>query len=271
MSSKQKPVYAYHKAIGKFRIDNLPLQQNKATYKTPSEWARHCLHFTPDPAQSQILDTPLNRIIVNCTRQWGKSTTAAIRALHQALHSPASLTLILSPSLRQSGELYGKILNLLHTLNLPRKTDARNQLSLEFPNRSRIVALPGNETTIRGFSAASLVIIDEAARVPDPLFRSALPFLATTNGTLLIMSTPRGQHGYFYNAWVSRHNWLRIAVPATECPRISKEFLDSERAQSTDRYFRQEYMCDFLGSQSSFLAQNLLARIHTTNFDPLPL
>jgi len=74
------------------------------------------------------------------------------------------------------------------------------------------------------------------------------------------MSTPRGQHCYFYNAWVSRHTWLRIAVPATECPRISKEFLDSERAQSTDRYFRQEYMCDFLGSQSSFLPHNLLAR-----------
>ena len=209
MSSKQKPVYAYHKAIGKFRIDNLPSQQNKATYKTPSEWARHCLHFTPDPAQSQILDTPLNRIIVNCTRQWGKSTTAAIRALHQALHSPASLTLILSPSLRQSGELYGKILNLLHTLNLPRKTDARNQLSLEFPNRSRIVALPGNETTIRGFSAASLVIIDEAARVPDPLFRSALPFLATTNGTLLIMSTP---------PWPTRLFLQRLGQPSQLAP-----------------------------------------------------
>lgn len=263
----------YHPAIGHFSTYDYPLAVTTTNEETqnPSIWAASKLAFHPDPRQQQILDATSRHILVNCSRQWGKSTTAAVRALYQALHVPNSLTLILSPSFRQSGELFGKVLSFLRTLNIPRKSDSRNHLSLEFPNHSRIVALPGNETTIRGFSAVSLLIVDEAARVPDALYRAARPFLATTNGTLLVMSTPRGQSGFFYNEWVSDHKWLRIEVPATDCPRISPEFLATERAHTTDRYFRQEYLCDFLGSQSSFLSAELIERMHTTNFDPLPL
>jgi hypothetical protein len=42
-------------------------------------------------------------------------------------------------------------------------------MSLLLPNRSRIVGLPGNEVTVRGFSAVSLMLIDEAARVSDEM------------------------------------------------------------------------------------------------------
>jgi hypothetical protein len=264
----------YHPAIGWFSIKDYPPSEPTTAHNhklTPSQWATSKLEFHPDPRQQQILDATANRILVNCSRQWGKSTTAAIKALHQALHVPKSLTLILSPSARQSGELFNKIKSFLTPLKLKPKSGARNQSSLLLDNQSRIVALPGNETTIRGFSAVSLLIVDEAARVPDTLYSAARPFLATTNGTLLVMSTPKGQSGFFYREWASTNDWLRISVPATECPRISPEFLASERAQSSDRYFRQEYMCDFLGAKSNLFAAEILERIHSTNFDPLNL
>jgi len=264
----------YHPAIGWFSTLDYPITKPDTAHDstlTPTQWAKRKLDFHPDPRQQQILDARSNRILVNCSRQWGKSTTAAIKALHQALHVPKSLTLILSPSARQSNELFNKIKAFLTPLKLKPKSGARNQSSLLLDNQSRIVALPGNETTIRGFSAVSLLIVDEAARVPDSLYSAARPFLATTNGTLLVMSTPKGQSGFFHREWVSDNKWLRITVPATECPRISKEFLDAERAQTSDRYFRQEYLCDFLGAQSNLFAAELLERIHSTNFDPLNL
>jgi len=264
----------YHAAIGWFSTKDYPVKaqtQSENSNQTPTQWALTKLKFTADPSQQQILDCTQNRILVNCSRQWGKSTTAAIKALYQALHNPGSLTLILSPSARQSNELFAKIKAFLKVLYPDKKQSSRNSASHEFPNGSRIVALPGNEATIRGFSAVSLLIVDEAARVSDSLYSAARPFLATTDGTLLVMSTPKGQSGFFHREWVSENKWLRVSVPATECPRIKPEFLASERAQSGERYFNQEYMCEFLGAQSNLFSAALLERIHSTNFDPLNL
>lgn len=266
--------YDWHPATGWFNSYDFPISNPKRPDATPlsaSAWATARLHFTPDPRQREILDSASNRILVNCSRQWGKSTTAAIKALHHALHTPNSLTILLSPSARQSSELFGKVKHFLATLNLPLKPGNRNPNKLRLDNGARIVALPGNEATIRGFSAVSLLIIDEAARVPDPLYAAARPFLATTNGTLLVMSTPKGQSGFFYREWVSDHPWLRITVPATDCPRISKEFLDAERAQTSDRFFRQEYLCDFLGAKTNLFTAELLAQLHTNSLDPFLL
>jgi len=62
----------------------------------------------PDPWQARLLDSD-ERALVLCHRQAGKSTTAAVLGLHPAIYHPGSLVLILSPSLRQSGELFRKV------------------------------------------------------------------------------------------------------------------------------------------------------------------
>src|SRR5438552_7301881 len=100
-----------------------------------------------------------------------------------------------------------------------------------FANGSRIVALPGNEDTVRGFSAVSLVLIDEASRVSDSLYRALRPMLAVRNGDLWLMSTPNGARGFFYQEWTHGDDrWHKIEAPATECERISPDFLEGERA-----------------------------------------
>ena len=73
--------------------------------------------------------------------------------------------------------------------------------SLLFPNGSRIVGLPGTEGTVRGFSAVSLLLIDEAARVEDAMYKALRPMLAVGGGDLWLMSTPWGKRGFFYEAW----------------------------------------------------------------------
>jgi hypothetical protein len=54
----------------------------------------------PDPWQIQVLQSQAPRGLWLCSRQSGKSATAACLALHTALAQPGALVLLLSPSLR---------------------------------------------------------------------------------------------------------------------------------------------------------------------------
>jgi tRNA(Met) C34 N-acetyltransferase TmcA len=110
------------------------------------------------------------RVLLNCCRQSGKSTMTAIVALHRALYHPGSLILCLAPALRQSQELFSKIALFYRDLGRPISAVAERKLSLELENRSRIITLPGSEKTVRGFSGAALLVVDEAARVDDSLY-----------------------------------------------------------------------------------------------------
>lgn len=231
------------------------------TTPAPAVWASLHLGFQPDPFQTQVLDSSHLRILVNCCRQWGKSTTAAVRALHHAVHHPGSETILIAPTQRQSAELLRKIATF--ALRLPdfsARSDGANRHSLQFPNRSRILALPGQRDHVRGFSRVSLLIVDEAAWVPNGLYFAVRPFLAAApEASLLVMSTPNGDSGFFYQAWTRLEaKWSRICVPATECPRISAAFLDEERQTLTDHAFRQEYLCEFLSHSRAVFSRQLL-------------
>src|SRR5918993_1355887 len=144
----------------------------------------------PDPWQERLLRSGSYRVLLNCCRQSGKSTMTGLIALHRALYHPGSLILCLAPSVRQSQELFGKVLGFYRDLDRPVSPQAERKLSLELENGSRIVTLPGTEKTIRGFSGAALLIVDEAARVDDALYFAVRPMLAVSGGALIMLSTP---------------------------------------------------------------------------------
>ena len=244
----------------------------------PVSWASQALNFIADPQQAEVLNSTYRRVLVNCCRQWGKSTTAAVRALHHALHNPNSETILIAPGLRQSAELLRKIRNL--SPDAIAKSDGTNRHSLQFDNGARILALPGNRDKIRGFSRVSLLIIDEAAWVPDSLYFAVRPFLAVApDASLLVMSTPHGDGGFFHQTWTnnqrqsSGQSWHRITVKATDCPRISPEFLEEERTALTDHFFRQEYMCEFLSHNRAVFTRELLENWfhYSTHLDTKPV
>ena len=216
--------------------------------------------------------TRSKRCLLNCTRQWGKSTVTAAKAVHQAYTEAESLTLVVSPSARQSGEFVRKAAGFAGRLGIRTKGDGDNELSLQFPNGARIVGLPGSEATVRGFSAVSLLLVDEASRVSDDLYKAIRPMLAVSDGTLWLMSTPFGKRGFFYEAWTKGgRDWMRVRVAANECPRISKRFLEEERETLGDRWFRQEYLCEFVDSTSGVFGRDLVERAITTDVAPLVL
>ena len=122
---------------------------------------------------------------------------------------------------------------------------AEGRLLLELENGSRIVTLPGSEKTIRGFSGAALLLVDEASRVDDGLYYAIRPMLAVSSGSLMMLSTPYGKRGVFYEAWTGAEDWERYEIPARQCPRITAEFLAEERRALPARVYRQEYECSF--------------------------
>jgi hypothetical protein len=199
----------------------------------------------PDPWQAGVLESDAERVLLLCSRQAGKSSVAAALAVKTALQQPRSPVLLLSPTLRQSGELFRKILDLFNALGRPVGVASESALKLELTNGSRVVSLPGTEGTVRGFSGVAMLIIDEAARVADPLYFSVRPMLAVSRGRLVALSTPFGKRGWFHDAWHSGEDWERVRIKATDCPRITPEFLAEERRALGERWHRQEYMCSF--------------------------
>jgi hypothetical protein len=236
----------------------------------PVAFARDKLGFEPDSVQAGILRSANRHVILNCTRQFGKSTIVAALGAHQlCTAAPGSLAVVVSPSARQSAETLRKIAAFLRQAGIAPRPDGVNRHSLVLPNGSRAVALPGRESTIRGFSAPALVVIDEAALVPDQVYQAVRPMLAASNnGRLVLLSTPRGRRGFFYDEWSGSHDWSRFRVPANECPRIPAAFLERERASLGDWAFRQEYMCEFVDNRAALFTPELLSRALSDDYEP---
>lgn len=243
-----------------------------------------------------------------CSRQSGKSQIAAALALNTALLIPGATVLLISRALRQSAELLLKVKDLWRCLKgekLPRplwhpgslqneiadygsalwidhlqKLPQDSVLSMTFHNRSRIISLPGNADTVVGYSAITLLIVDEAARTPEILYRSLRPMLAVSEGRLVVLSTPFGRRGWFYDEWQRCQEireagqaipWQQVRVTAEQCPRITREFLAEERLAIGDRWYRQEYECEFVEAADSVFAHGDIHGALSADIMPLDL
>jgi terminase large subunit-like protein len=202
--------------------------------------------FEPDPWQCQVLGSTSERLLICCHRQAGKSTAVAALAVLTALLDPDSLTLIVAASQRQSGEMYRKIQTAYRRLGQPVPIAGETSTTLTLVSGSRIVSLPDSPDTIVGFSGPKLIIIDEAARTSDETYVAVSPMRARSRGRMVALSTPCGQRGWFYEAW---HDplvpWERIAITATENPRMDPHYLEEERQSLGDLWFGQEYLNQF--------------------------
>jgi hypothetical protein len=210
--------------------------------------------LVPDPWQAQVLQSQADRILLNCCRQSGKTSVTAALALATAFRERGALVLVLSPSLRQSQESFRKVLDVYRACAVPVPSQAESALRLELANGSRIVSLPGQEATVRGYSRVRLLIVDEASLVEDPLYYSIRPMLSVSQGRLVALSTPWGRRGWWHQEWTEGEGWERVMVTAEQCPRISKAFLDEERRSLPPLFYQSEYCCTFVDTVDQLFA-----------------
>src|SRR5215208_6988819 len=194
---------------------------------------------------------------------------AALLALHKALIAPGSLILILAPAERQAKELFSKVAEAYRALGHIVPAESYRKMGAELANGSRIEALPGTEKTIRGFSGVDLLLVDEASRVTDELYYAVRPMLAVSGGRLMMLSTPYGKCGVFFEEWTGGGAWERYEVPASQCPRISEEFLEEERRTLPRRIYRQEYECSFEDTEDAVFAYEDVQAAISSEVTPL--
>jgi hypothetical protein len=229
--------------------------------------------FTLDDWQVALLRSTARRLLILASRQAGKSTVTAIEATWMALYHPGTLILLLSPGLRQSGELLRKVVDTYRASGRAVPAEAETLLRLELANGSRIVALPGSEMTVRGYSAPALVILDEAARIDDELLVAVSPMLATAPAArLVLLSSPAGKRGVFWKSWdQGGDDWARVKVLATDIPRISADHLAAERRTMSAARFAQEYLCAFTEADGAVFAADAVSQAIDHGRAPLAL
>lgn len=219
----------------------------------PVRFATRYLRLALDPWQQHAVSPCHRRGVLNCSRQSGKTTALAVRALHHLLFYRHASVLIVAHSENQAGLTVSKILAFCRQLGEPVRRLPGRRYDYELLRTGGILrALPCREAAVRGYTA-NLVLVDEAALVPDSVYDALTGTLASTwdSASLWLASTPRGRRGFFYRTWIgpAADGFLRLEVPASDCPRISAAFLARQREVLTPSAFAQDYECRFAESE----------------------
>jgi hypothetical protein len=209
--------------------------------------------ITPDPWQVEVLASDHPRKILCCGRQTGKSTVGAVLAVHKALTMPGSTVLVVAPGERQAKLLFSRARRLYEQAGHPLPAHSERRTGLELANGSTIEALPAVERTTRGYSV-DLLVVDEAAAVPDQDYHGILPALIATQGEQVLLSTPRGRRGFFWELWHSGDDWQRVMVRSDAVDRIRPEDLEVFRQTMPEAFYLQEFYCEWLETEGSLFS-----------------
>ncbi len=224
----------------------------------PVLFANNILHFQPFDYQEKLLLDNSKRICAVMGRQTGKSTTIAAKTIHYTLINPSTRALVVSATLRQSLLLFEKILSFSKYIRSMVRSKTRSRLDLK--NNSSIIALPcGSGSTIRGYTA-TLLILDEAAFIPEDVINNVFfPMISTTDGSIWMLSTPYSKDHPFYRAYNSAE-WSVYKIPSSSNPLIKQSFLDEQRRFIGELAFIQEYAAEFVDDIDTFFPSTLLQR-----------
>ncbi len=224
--------------------------------------------FTPDPWQADFLRSNDQLNLVTCARQVGKSSVVAILALHTALTRPDSTVVVVAPIEPQANELLRKVTKAFNTIGRPMGVKREAVTTLEFVNGSRVIALPGKERSVHSYTA-TLLIVDEAARVPDEVYHGASPQLSASKGRLVALSTAFSKSGWFYKEWSEGEGFRRWSITAKECPRHTPEFLARERRAMGERWFGMAYLNLFGDDCAAVFSTDDIRAARSTEVTPL--
>lgn len=193
------------------------------------------------------------------SRQTGKSTTGAALATHNLLFPAGEITptvVIVARAERQSNELFRKARQLYGALPYapPLVTDAAT--AIETPTGGRILSYPGSEASVRGLSAATLALIDEATLVERELRDAVSPMLVTTGGPIWSMGTARGEEGWFFDEFTDPRLddfVVKSFVTYRDVDHVKPDFIERERRRMPEWQFASEYECKFVASSETQL------------------
>lgn len=252
---------------------NFTVEQRLGYRPTPTQFAEAVLGNALDKWQRLYMSNAMStsRIAIAACRQSGKSTVSGLFVAWCLIFIPKFQCLVASRSLRQASHFLTAVRNAVLSVIPKEAMPQLNRLSMELPNGSMIVSIPCAQPDAgRGFSP-NLVLLDEAAFAPEPLFRAITPSLAATGGALHMISSPNGRQGYFFEAFEgqSQDVYATQQIQWTRCPRIDPKFIEEERIALGDIYFKQEYDAQFVSPLGAFFGFNALSMFEQGEQEPV--
>lgn len=218
-----------------------------------------------DDWQRDFLRSTSEFALVLCSRQVGKSTSTACLAWGGM--SLGLMVLIVAPSERQSRELLRKVLDFKNADPSAPRVVRSTLTELELANGGRVLCAPASSDTVRGFTV-DLLIVEEAAFVPEEVITALLP-MRKESGRVVMISTPAGRQGFFYDTWTAG-KVQRIFARSVDIPRLAAKVAFDRRFMPAVK-FRQEHLCEFLGSGTPFFDPLSLEAAITPNMKALAL
>ena len=221
------------------------------------------LHFninlTPKQKEVRTLfyDKTVKEIVLNFARQTGKTTLCEILAI-ETLVSKACNVAYISPDFAQGKKVYREMVNLLEQTGLIAKKNS-SELIIELINGSYMQFFSAkNPTAIRGNTISGLLIIDEAAYVPEETsegqnfyYMIVKPITKAKHPKIIFTSTPNGKQGFYYEKFLE--GLESETVRTVECTIYDDTTIDEKGIQELKRTtpplaFQQEFECKFLDS-----------------------
>ncbi len=226
--------------------------------------------WQPHSGQTEFLESEAKIKVLACGRRWGKTDACAVQVL-AALHRPfPTKHLLIAPTQDQARILFARLIELLEEWKLqetppkkleklelrdfreggPRLRIRRSPYPSLVYNGHKVSARSGHiGRSLRGNEATDIVV-DEAAYVPESLITEiAMPMLATTKGSLTLISTPNGMNHFwrFFGMGQRQEHgiWTRHA-PSSENPLVGQDFLEIQRQLISPRAFAVEYEAEFI-------------------------
>lgn len=218
-----------------------------------------------DPWQRAVLEHQGN-VCIRAGRQVGKTEVISLKAAQFARDRSGTVTLVIAASQKQSGWLFDRIKGQIDNMEAKKeikyaRESTRTRIWLS--NGSEIHSLPAGRTGqfIRGLTL-DLLIADEAAYIPEEVWRAVTPMIAVSRklrglGWVILLSTPFGKGGYFYESYVDP-DFKSFHVSSEKCKRIPKDFLLKEKKRMTKAEYAQEYLGDFIDEWNQFFPTPLI-------------
>jgi hypothetical protein len=231
--------------------------------------------------QQNFINTEGNKIL--CTgRQVGKSVICSIDAGEYATKNANKTILMIAPTERQAYALFEKTLNYLaenYPAKLAKGKEKPTKTKIQLKNQTQIWCLP---TGISGLGIRFLTVhrlyVDEASRVPEDVWTAVTPMMLTTGGATILLSTPAGKSGYFYDVWKNRdnsfENYTRFGIDSEKvinervvCPTWTQlqkekalEYLKQEKTRMSLLQYSQEYCGEFVDELRQFFPTELIKK-----------
>lgn len=240
------------------------------------------------------------------TRQGGKSFGTALEAVDDCMEQ-TTMWVFLSAGERQSKELmakaamharaYDMAIEEIESEFLAEDETKYKQLEIVFPNGSRIVGLPANPDTARGWSAN--ILLDEFAlhRNSREIWKAMFPTV-TRGYKIRIISTFKGKSNKFYELFFSaptlqkydgkeyehfgdRGGWSKHFVSIHQAVEMGLELKDEDGkpiepddlrlALNDEDAWAEEFECIPSEEASAFLSHDMISSVEDVKLDKAPL